>query len=84
MEFKDGDPLLAEAVRRLDDPLVSSEERMDAEALVHAVDAEYGYFRGHGDQLTVEVWQDVISICSQEVTSFGKLEFLKPIQLVTG
>ena len=83
MEFKDGDPLLVEAVRHLDDVSVSHEDRFKAEALVHGVDAEYGFFRGHGDQLTVEVWQDVISICSQEVTSFGRLEFLKPVQLVT-
>ena len=65
----------------LDDPSVSNEARGHAEALVRGVDAEYGFFRGHGDQLTVEVWQDVIAICSQEVTALGRLEYLRPLQL---
>ena len=80
-QFKEREPRLLDAMMLLESQDAEEEERLKAEKYVHQVNAEFGVFCGHGDQLTVEVWQEVRVICSQEVTAFGRLEYLAPLQL---
>ena len=80
-EFKKGEPRIVEAMALLESPDAELEERLEAEKIVHQANEEFGAFSGHGDQLTVEVWQEVRVICCQEVTAFGRLEFLAPLHL---
>ena len=49
-------------------------------AFISAVE-EYGCWVGYGDQLTWQVMQDIKVVVAQEVTAFGRLEFLGPFRL---
>jgi hypothetical protein len=59
----------------IQDQNAMAEAREAAETRVHAATQSYGEMIGHGDLLTVDVWQQCRNILAQNVTAFGRLEF---------
>jgi hypothetical protein len=57
------------------------EVREAAEAEVQFACRLFGEFVGHGDLLTVQMWQEAKLLLAQEVTAFGRLEFCGPFRL---
>jgi hypothetical protein len=80
-EYMGCEPLFMADLAMLQDADAAEEVREQAEERVMAANRQYGEMLGHGDQLTVERWQDVRQILSQEVTAFGRLEFCGPFRL---
>ena len=63
-------------LKLLQDAEVEEEVREAAELRVHMANLAYGEMIGHGDQLTVETWQVCKGILAQNVTAFGRGEYL--------
>ena len=68
-------------LKLLQDAEVEEEVREAAELRVHLANLEYGEMIGHGDQLTVETWQVCKGVLAQNVTAFGRGEYLGIYQL---
>ena len=79
--YKEGDPVFLADLKLLEDVDADDEVREAAEARVRAAVEEYGCWVGYGDQLTWQVMQDIKVVVAQEVTAFGRLEFLGPFRL---
>ena len=68
-------------LKLLEDLEVDEVDREAAEGRVHEANDRYGCWVGYGDQLTWQVMQDIRVVVAQEVTAFGRLEFLGPCRL---
>ena len=64
-------------LKLLQDESAEVEVREAAEKLVHEACQDYGEFIGHGDQLTVFVWQQIRRFTAQNVTAFGRLDYCR-------
>ena len=79
--YKGFDKQLVSDLKILEDVDVDEEEREAAEQRVHEASEDFGCWIGYGDQLTWQVMSDVKVLVAQEVTAFGRLEYLGPFRL---
>lgn len=73
--FKGQDSLFMQDLALIEDKDAGVKEREAAEERVMAAYLEYGECIGHGDQMTVAMWQDVMQLMAQEVTAHGRLQY---------
>ena len=76
--YKNGSPDFKADLELLENSDVEVEA---AEERVKAAVADYGEWVSYGDQLTWQIFQDIKVITAQEVTAFGRMEFLGPFRL---
>ena len=75
------DPAFRADLALLQDMEVEVEVREAAEERVHKVNLAYGEMIGHGDLMTVETWRTCMGVMAQNVTAFGRGEYLGTYRL---